>query len=60
MSQTRMTRVELEEENAALRGRLAEARDLIDEALDMESEEPSEEEEDEESDAFLGGINGAR
>ncbi len=35
MSQTRMTRAELEEENATLRGRLREARDLIDEALGL-------------------------
>lgn len=36
MSQTRLTRGELEEENAALRGRLAEARDLIDDALGVD------------------------
>lgn len=36
MPASRMTRADLEEENAMLRGRLAEARDLIDETLDLE------------------------
>ncbi len=42
-----MTRAELEEENAALRGRLAEARDLIDDALGIVDEAPDEEDDDE-------------
>lgn len=47
MSQTRMTRAELEEENATLRGRLAEARDLIDDALELhELEDLDDEDED--------------
>ena len=36
MPASRMTRADLEEENAMLRGRLAEARDLIDETLEIE------------------------
>lgn len=47
MSRTRMTRVELEEENAVLRGRLAEARGLIDEALELEDVSGEDEEDDE-------------
>lgn len=50
MSQTRMTRVELEEENAVLRGRLAEARDLIDEALELEDVSDEDEQDEEGAD----------
>lgn len=51
MTPAQMIRAELEEENSALRGKLAEARDLIDEALDLEeSGEESDEESDEEAD----------
>ncbi len=48
MSQARMTRAELEEENSALRGKLAEARDLIDEALDLHESADDDDEEDDE------------
>ena len=57
MSQARMTRAELEEENAALRGRLAEARDLIDDALDLH--EVDELEDEEEHDDERGGYDAA-
>lgn len=48
MPASRMTRADLEEENAMLRGRLAEARDLIDETLDIEEVDPAEDEENDE------------
>lgn len=59
MSRNRMTRSELKMENATLRDRLGEARDLIDEALGLEGldsqavdedDDEGEEDEDDEDD----------
>lgn len=49
MPGSRMTRADLEEENNTLRERLAEARDLIDDALGLEEAE-SDSEDDEDDD----------
>lgn len=46
MPGSRMTKADLEEENTMLRERLAEARDLIDDALGLEDTEPDEEDDD--------------
>lgn len=47
MPGSRMTKADLEEENNILRERLAEARDLIDDALGLTEDEPDDEDEDE-------------
>lgn len=46
MTGSRMTKADLEEENTMLRERLAEARDLIDDALGLEDTEPDAEDDD--------------
>ena len=47
MPGSRMTRADLEAENNILRERLAEARDLIDDALGLEEAERDDEDDDE-------------
>ncbi len=46
MPGSRMTKADLEEENNILRERLAEARDLIDDALGLTEDEPEVDDED--------------
>jgi hypothetical protein len=57
MASSRMTRSELEEENDMLRARLTQARDLIDETLDIEEVDPDEaDDEDDEADEMDNGL----
>ena len=50
MSRSRMTKADLEEENNVLRACLAEARDLIDEALELDEDDERDEGEDDADD----------
>ncbi len=51
MASTRLTRSELQEENDMLRARLTQARDLIDETLDIEEVDPDDGDSDEDDEA---------